>query len=107
MNYYFAYNFPAILFCYGKKAWPELKAIYFDFCFEEDLKIRLSIIASFHEIANILGKEMTENELLPVYDKFLESNEKYEQKLAIKNLPKLLYKVNKKKKERYFKKNFI
>ena len=103
LNYYFAYNFPAMLYCYGKEAWSDLKAIYFDFCFEEDLKIRLSIIASFHEIANILGKEMTENELLPVYDKFLESNEKYEQKLAIKNLPKLLYKVNKKIKERYFK----
>ena len=103
LNYYFAYNFPAMLYCYGKEAWSDLKAIYFDFCFEDDLKIRLSIIASFHEIANILGKEMTENELLPVYDKFLESNEKYEQKLAIKNLPKLLYKVNKKIKERYFK----
>ena len=103
LNYYFAYNFPAILYCYGKGAWPELKKLYFDFCFEEDLKIRLSIVASFHEIANILGKEITENELLPVYDKFLESNEKYEQKLAIKNLPKILYKVNKSLKERYFK----
>ena len=53
LNYYFAYNFPAVLFCYGKEAWSELKNIYFDFCFEEDLKIRLSIIASFHEIAKI------------------------------------------------------
>ena len=103
LNYYFAYNFPAILFRYGKNAWPELKKIYFDFCFEEDLKIRLSIIASFHEIVNILGKEITENELLPIYDKFLESIEKYEQKLAIKNLPKILLKVNKSLKERYFK----
>ena len=103
LNYYFAYNFPAILYCYGKKAWPELKSIYYDFCFEEDLKIRLSIIASFHEIVNILGKEITENELIPIYDKFLESNEKYEQKLAIKNLPKILLKVNKSLKERYFK----
>ena len=103
LNYYFAYNFPAILYCYGKKAWPELKNIYYDFCFEEDLKIRLSIIASFHEIVNILGKEITENELIPIYDKFLESNEKYEQKLAIKNLPKILLRVNKSLKERYFK----
>ena len=103
LNYYFAYNFPAILYCYGKKAWPELKNIYYDFCFEEDLKIRLSIIASFHEIVNILGKEITENELIPIYDKFLESIEKYEQKLAIKNLPKILLRVNKSLKERYFK----
>ena len=103
LYYYFAYNFPAILFCYGKQSWPELKNIYFDFCFEEDIKIRLSIVASFHEIANILGKEITENELLPIYDKFLESNEKYEQKLAIKNLPTILNPVSKTIKERYFK----
>ena len=103
LNYYLAYNFPAILYCYGKKSWPELKNIYYDFCFEEDLKIRLSIVASFHEIVNILGKEITENELIPIYDKFLESNEKYEQKLAIKNLPKILLKVSKSLKERYFK----
>ena len=103
LNYYFAYNFPAILFCYGKDAWDDLKKIYYDFCFEENLKIRLSIISSFHEIVNILGKEITEKELLPIYDKFLGSNEKYEQKLAIKNLPKILLKVNKSLKERYYK----
>ena len=103
LNYYFAYNFPAILYCYGKEAWSDLKKIYIDFCFEEELKIRLSIVASFHEIVNILGKDITENELLPIYDKFLESNEKYEQKLAIKNLPKILFQVSKSLKERYFK----
>ena len=103
LSYYFAYNFPAILFCYGKKYWNELKDIYYDFCFEEDLAIRLSIISSFHEIANIVGKDMTQNELLPIYDKFLESNDNYEQKLAIKNLPQILIKVDKKVKERYYK----
>ena len=103
LSYYLAYNFPAILFCYGKKYWNDLKDIYYDFCFEEDLAIRLSIISSFHEIANIVGKEMTQNELLPIYDKFLESNDNYEQKLAIKNLPQILIKVDKKVKERYYK----
>ena len=103
LSYYFAYNFPAILFCYGNKYWPELKDIYYDFCFEDDLAIRLSIISSFHEIANIVGKEMTQNELLLIYDKFLESNDNYEQKLAIKNLPQILIKVDKKTKEKYYK----
>ena len=103
LSYYFAYNFPAILFCYGNKYWPDLKDIYYDFCFEEDLAIRLSIIASFHEIANIVGKEITQNELLPIYDKFLESIDNYEQKLAIKNLPQILIKVEKNVKERYYK----
>ena len=103
ISYYLAYNFPAILYCYGNKYWNDLKDIYYDFCFEEDLAIRLSIISSFHEIANIVGKEMTQNELLPIYDKFLESNDNYEQKLAIKNLPQILIKVDKKVKERYYK----
>ena len=103
LSYYLAYNFPAILFCYGSKYWNDLKDIYYDFCFEEDLAIRLSIISSFHEIANIVGKEITQNELLPIYDKFLESNDNYEQKLSIKNLPQILIKVDKKVKERYYK----
>ena len=103
LNYYFVYNFPAILFCYGKNSWPELKNIYFDFCNEENFKTRLSIIASFPEIVNILGEEITENELLPIYDKFLESKDEYEHKLLIKNLPKILLKLNKKLKEKYYK----
>ena len=103
ISYFFAYNFPAILYCYGKEYWPELKTIYFDFCFEENFKVRCPIIASFHEIAKIIGQEITENELLPVYDKFLESNDKYIQKLSIKNLPKILLLVDKSKKERYYK----
>ena len=102
LNYYFAYNFPAILYCNGKDAWEDLKKINYDFCFEDCSKIQISIISSFHEIVNILGKEITEKQLLPIYDKFLSSNEKYEQKLAIKNLPKILLIVSKSLKERYY-----
>ena len=49
IGYYLAYNFPAILYCYGSEHWPKLKPIYIDFCFESDIKIRKSIISSFHE----------------------------------------------------------
>ena len=90
-------------FSYERRSEKYLKDIYYDFCFEEDLAIRLSIISSFHEIANMVGKDITQNELLPIYDKFLESNDNYEQKLAIKNLPQILIKVDKKVKERYYK----
>ena len=103
MGYYLTYNFPAILYCYGKDYWPKLKSIYFDFCFESDIKIRRSIIASFHEICKIVGKTITENELLPVYDIFLGSNNKAERNLAVRNLPKILIQVDKEKKKKYFK----
>ena len=103
MGYYFAYNFPAILYCYGSEHWPELKPIYIDFCFESDIKIRRSIVVSFHEICKIIGQTITENELLPIYDTFLNSNDKIERNLSIRYLPKILMQVSKEKKKRYFK----
>ena len=103
MGYYLAYNFPAILYCYGSEHWPKLKPIYIDFCFETDIKIRRSIIASFHEISKITGQTITENELLPIYDTFLGSNNKTEKNLAVRYLPKILMQVDKEKKKKYFK----
>ena len=103
MGYYFAYNFPAMLYCYGNEHWNELKSIYIDFCFESDIKIRRSIVVSFHEICKIVGQTTTENELLPIYDTFLNSNDKIERNLSIRYLPKILIQVSKEKKKRYFK----
>ena len=103
MGYYFAYNFPAMLYCYGNEHWNELKSIYIDFCFETDIKIRRSIVVSFHEICKIVGQTTTENELLPIYDTFLNSNDKIERNLSIRYLPKILMQVSKEKKKRYFK----
>ena len=102
-GYNLAYNFPAIFFCYGKDYWSKLRSIYFEFCFENDIKIRRSIIASFHEICKIVGQTIIENELLPIYDIFLGSNNKSERNLAVRYLPKILIQVDKEKKKKYFK----
>ena len=103
IGYYLAYNFPAILYCYGSEYWPKLKPIYIDFCFETDMKIRKSIISSFHEVSKIIGQNITENELLPIYDTFLGSTNKTEKNLAVRHLPKILLLVDKEKKKKYFK----
>ena len=103
IGYYLAYNFPAILYCYGSEYWPKLKPIYIDFCFETDMKIRKSIISSFHEVSKIIGQKITENELLPIYDTFLGSTNKTEKNLAVRHLPKILLLVDKEKKKKYFK----
>ena len=102
-NYYFAFNFPAILFCYGKEVWPKLSPLFSNLCKEKDIKVRRSIIASFHEITKIIGEKITEEELLPLYDNFLNSKSPLEKNFAIKNLPKILSNVNKEIKEKYFK----
>ena len=101
--YYFAFNFPAILFCYGKEVWPKLSQIFNNLCKEKDIKVRRSIISSFHEISKIVGEQITENELLPLYDNFLNSKIANEKKFAIKHLPKILSNVSKEIKEKYFK----
>ena len=101
--YYFAFNFPAVLFCYGKEVWPKLGPIFNNLCKEKDMKVRRSIISSFHEISKIVGEQITESELLPLYDNFLNSKIANEKKFAIKNLPKILSNVSKEIKEKYFK----
>ena len=88
INYWFAYNFPAVLLCYGMELWPKLGPIFKNMCKEKDLKVRRSIISSFHEIVKIVGEEITEKELLILYDNFLNSKNPGEKKYAIKNLPK-------------------
>ena len=103
VNYYFAYNFPAILYCYGKEVWPKLSPLFTNLCREKDIKVRRSIIASFHEVSKIVGEKITEEELLPLYDNFLNSKNALEKNFAIKNLPKILSNVNKEIKEKYFK----
>jgi hypothetical protein len=68
-----------------------------------DTKIRRSIIVSFHEISKIIGQTITESELLPIYDTFLNSNDKIEKSLSVRFLPKILMQVSKDKKKKYFK----
>ena len=108
LNYYFAYNFPAVLLYYGSEYWKQLKSIYINLCNDEDLQVRSSIIASFYEVSKILGKEITQKELLPLYDKFLE-NEKcsYTKVMSEKYLPQILSNLDKEVIDNYNKNNKI
>ena len=102
INYYFAYNFPAVLFYYSSDCWEKLKNVYILLCKDKDINVRGSIINSFYEITKILGKEITQNELLPLYDQFLEHKDfSYTKILAEKNLPRILANLDNEIKEKY------
>ena len=105
INYYFWYNFSAVLKYYGKEKWDQLKDIYQNITKEEDFFILNSVISSFYEVCKILGKEITIKELLPLYNKFLE-NEKsiFIKDLAEKHLYKIVSILDKEMREEYFKK---
>ena len=105
INFYFWYNFPAILFKYGKEKWNELSNIYKYITKEDDIIVINTIISSFYEISKILGKEITVKELLPLYNNFLENNNNYLIKdLAEKHLYKILSILDKETREEYFNK---
>ena len=103
INYYFAYNFPAILFVYGKECWPKLRKIYGNLCNETSGRIRMSIISSFYEICKLVEKENIEIDLLQYYDNFLESEDNKEKNIAIRHLPKILNLVSKEARQKYLK----
>ena len=103
INFYFAYNFPAILYVYGKDYWPKLRKLYGNLCNEPSPKIRSSIISSFYEICKILDKENIEIDLLQYYDIFLESEDNKERNIAIRHLPKILNLVSKETRQKYLK----
>ena len=101
INYYFAYNFPAVLFIYGRECWPKLRKIYGNLCNETSPKIKISILSSFYEICKIVGQENIEIDLLQYYDIFLESEDIKEKNIAIRNLPKILNLVSKEARQKY------
>lgn len=75
--YYCAYNFPAVLNFFGAENWEVLKELYFtlegDF---ENTTIQNSLASSLPIIANILKNEISEKDLLPVFEKYITLNGK-------------------------------
>lgn len=100
MIYLCAYNFPAVLYIYGKEIWPQIKILYLKMASDKNFRVRKSIASSINEIANILGREITENELVPVFDKFYREEGEI-QKTIYKAMPKFLLNVDYKKRKPY------
>ena len=105
INFYFWYNFPAVLNYYGKEKWDELKDIYKYIIKDKDFYVINSVISSFYEICKILGKEITINELLPLYNNFFDEKQPiYVKDLAEKNIFKILSLLDKETREEYIQK---
>lgn len=78
-----AYNFPAVVLTTGgAKMWPQLRQVHLDLSCDSSLKVRQSLAASLHEIAKLVGPAATEQDLLPVLDRFLMDEEDGEVKIA-------------------------
>eukprot|EP00486_Rosalina_sp_Unknown_P009051 CAMPEP_0201596048 /NCGR_PEP_ID=MMETSP0190_2-20130828/192859_1 /ASSEMBLY_ACC=CAM_ASM_000263 /TAXON_ID=37353 /ORGANISM="Rosalina sp." /LENGTH=1129 /DNA_ID=CAMNT_0048056257 /DNA_START=38 /DNA_END=3427 /DNA_ORIENTATION=- len=89
-----AFNFPAVVLTVGKERWNELNDTYNILC-RKTFKSRKTLACSIHEIASVLGKELTEKYLLNSIEFFLKDIDDIRQGI-IKNLWKILKVFNEK-----------
>lgn len=95
-----AFNFPAMLMLYGKEAWKDLKQCYLKMSTDKFYKVRKSLACSINEVAALLGKEETENVLIPIFERFYREEGEI-QKSIYKSMPKFLLNVQPDKRKSY------
>eukprot|EP00475_Leptophrys_vorax_P035510 TRINITY_DN5858_c0_g1_i1.p2 TRINITY_DN5858_c0_g1~~TRINITY_DN5858_c0_g1_i1.p2 ORF type:complete len:658 (-),score=120.19 TRINITY_DN5858_c0_g1_i1:3867-5840(-) len=71
VNFFCAYNFPAVVARLGPGRWPELSPTFRVLCRDTKFKVRKTLAHSLHEIAAILGSKIAEEDLKDAFDLFL------------------------------------
>ncbi|XP_015127195.1 serine/threonine-protein phosphatase 4 regulatory subunit 1 isoform X2 [Diachasma alloeum] len=66
-----AFYFPAVVLTLGRENWGMLKAAYGYLSDAREYKVRRTMASSIHEVAMILGEEMSAQDLMPIYDGFI------------------------------------
>ena len=91
--YYSSFNFPAFIYTLGKENWDQFKKIYIKLTKFNDGRIKKTLSHSIHELARILGPEITEEDLVPIMERFLRDNVNDIRIGALKNLHVFLAEV--------------
>lgn len=66
-----AFNFPAVVVTVGRDKWDMLEGAYVVLVKDVHWKVRKSLAYSLHEIANVVGTEITERTLTQAFELFL------------------------------------
>ncbi|KAK3765828.1 hypothetical protein RRG08_026297 [Elysia crispata] len=66
-----AYNLPAVAYTLGRQNWHCIKNLYETLAQDMQWKVRRTLAFSIHELALIVGEEITHKDLVPVFDGFL------------------------------------
>merc|ERR1719242_1986058 len=83
-----AFNMPAVLLTVGKERWSELEETFNILC-RKTFKSRRTLACSLHEMAVVLGRELTEKHLVKAMEFFLKDIDDIRQGI-IKNFWKML-----------------
>ena len=84
----------------GPKAWPKLQPVHDILVKDSRFKVRRTLAFSLHEVARIIGPEMTEKEIIPVLHHFLKDVNEVKEGVN-QNLHKLLMVLNENQREAY------
>lgn len=66
-----AYSLPAVALTLGRQNWPVLKDTYETLAGDMHWKVRRTLAFSIHELAVILGEEIAQSDLVPVFNGFI------------------------------------
>lgn len=99
--YYAAFNFPAFIYVTGRDSWPKFRGLYNKLTSLSDLQTMKTLSCSLHEIAKILGTDLTDTDLLEIANKFLRHNNGEVRLGVMKNFHILLAEVPEDKRKNY------
>jgi len=66
-----AYSLPAVAYTLGKDNWKCLRSLYETLVSDMQWKVRRTLAFSIHELAVILGTELTHSDLVPIFNGFI------------------------------------
>lgn len=90
IQYQFAYTLPAIILTVGISGWYNFEETYIKLVQSKNVKIRRTLACSIHEIAIVIGSELTIKVLVPILKDFISDQNHMVRLGAIKGIPKLL-----------------
>lgn len=100
VNYYCAFNFPAVVQTVTRARWSELAECFGLLVKDRKFHVRRCLACSLHIVAEILGTELTEQYLLPAADVFLKDIDEVRVGV-VKHLSSLLAVISPSKREKY------
>ncbi|KAG8196199.1 hypothetical protein JTE90_007927 [Oedothorax gibbosus] len=84
-----AYSFPAVAFTLGRRYWPCIRATCKKIASDLKWSVRLPIASSLHALARVLGPEISERDLLPIFLEYLIDEDEVKMCL-LRHLPQFL-----------------
>lgn len=89
VNYFCAYHFPAVVLTLGRSNWPVMCSLLQALCNHGIDDIRKIMASSIYLIGLIIGRKLATQDLVPIYLRFFEDQDKVKV-VALKNLSSFL-----------------